>query len=235
MAVLGSVSGMSSATPSVSDLDGYSFQRDYFPGHGYNIEQDDEFGFDPPRKPSSLNDYQVYSPPEDYPSSQWPEFKLEDDSKQQLEKPINLDAYEMDRFISSTLPNAQSTVSRYGQITPPRSNSETSVTKDDKSKAQTGEPRRRGKGRKQLESAENATTKANSGPGRKRKSTKKAMPEELLSGPEDSKRKQSLEKNRLAAAKCRVGDQPNQVLRGFAYHVLDQQERQDRKAAAGFA
>ncbi|KAJ9613188.1 hypothetical protein H2200_003129 [Cladophialophora chaetospira] len=210
MALLASHSGMSSAgassaTPSISDLDGYSFRDHQFPSNSsYASAQDDDFGFDPPSKPNAVyNDYTVYSPPNDY-ASQWPDFKREDEPQPSTEVPINLDGLEVDKFSAPAMP--QTAVSRFGQVTPPRSNSAaSSVSKEDKlsPKSVPLKPRKRSKPKtEELESAPRAPPKT---AGRKRKSTKKlATLEEEDAAPEDSKRKQSLEKNRVAAAKCRI-------------------------------
>ncbi|OCT44526.1 hypothetical protein CLCR_06072 [Cladophialophora carrionii] len=214
MAVLGSHSGMSSAgassaTPSISDLDGYSFRDYHFPtASSYASAQDDDFGFDPPSRPTANHsDYTVYSPPNDY-SSQWPEFKREDELKPTTENLVNLDIYEVDKFIASTLPNTKTAVSRFGQMTPPRSNSTAStISKDEKLSPKTlpTEPRKRGKPRTKAAETASANPTKTTTAGRKRKSTRKAStPDEQDGAPDDQKRKQSLEKNRLAAAKCRI-------------------------------
>ncbi|KIW81968.1 hypothetical protein Z517_04994 [Fonsecaea pedrosoi CBS 271.37] len=206
-----SSAGISSATPSISDLDGYTFRDYQFPSSSNFASvqlEDDDFGFDPPQKPLALNDYQVYSPPNDYPMSQWPEFEREDDLKPSTETPINLDAYEMDKFITSVLPKTSTAVARYGQMTPPRSNSTDSTDSKEeklspKSQPADPQPRRRGKGRPKA--TETDPTPAKTTAGRKRKATRKASTTiEQGDSPEEQKRKQSLEKNRLAAAKCRI-------------------------------
>ncbi|EXJ75301.1 uncharacterized protein A1O5_01997 [Cladophialophora psammophila CBS 110553] len=217
MGTLASHSGMSSAgiasaTPSISDLDGYNFRDYQFPSstsYAPVSSGDDDFGFDPPQKPLVLNDFQVYSPPDDYAMSQWPEFERDDDLKPSTEMPLNLDSYEMDKFITSVLPNPTTAISRYGQMTPPRSNSTASSdSKEDKlsPKSQSADPklRRRGKGRPKATEAASVPPKATTA-GRKRKATRKSSTTiEQGDSPEAQKRKQSLEKNRLAAAKCRI-------------------------------
>ncbi|KIW63807.1 hypothetical protein PV04_08779 [Phialophora macrospora] len=213
MAVLGSHSGMSSAgassaTPSISDLDGYTFRDYHFPSAFSSASaQDDDFGFDPPSKPSGIhNDYTVYSPPDDY-SAQWPDFKLEDELKLSTENPLNLDIYEVDKFIASTLPNTKTAVSRFGQMTPARSNSASSTTSNEKLSPKTfpTETRKRGKPRTRSAETASANPTKTTTAGRKRKSTRKASTTDEQDGaPDDQRRKQSLEKNRLAAAKCRI-------------------------------
>lgn len=194
-------SGPESAVASISDLDGYTIHDYSFPSNtNYVSAQDDDFGFDPPQlKPAALNSFQAYSPPTDLSLSGWPEFEREEDHK--VSDTMNLDSYEIDKFITSTLPNINTAVSRYGQMTPPRSTS--AVSSDFKiegklSPKQTA-PERRKKGKTQSKDADPASS------GRKRKSTRKpstaSTQEDTL---EEQKRKQSLEKNRLAAAKCRI-------------------------------
>ena len=211
MPVLGSHSGMSSAgvssaTPSISDLDGYNFRDYHFATNSYYASaHDEDFGFDPPAKPTG--DYTAYSPPTDY-SPQWPDFKREDESKPSMETPVSLDAYETDKFVTSTFPNTKTAVSRFGRMTPPRSNSTAStVSKEEKlsPKFSQAEPRKRGKARSKEAETTSVTPAKTTTAGRKRKSTKKASTSDEQGGaPEDQRRKQSLEKNRLAAAKCRI-------------------------------
>lgn len=206
-------SGPSSAVDSINDLDGYTI-RDYnFPSaNSFTPVQDDDFGFDPPAiKAGSLNNYQVYSPPTDLSLPDWPDFQREDDLKPSTEMPLNLDAYEMDKFINSTLPNPTTAVARFGQMTPPRSNSAASTDSvkfeekalSPKSMAPEAPRRKRSKAQPKEEAPAPGTSTTNT-PGRKRKSSKKASVSERSESPEEQKRKQSLEKNRLAAAKCRM-------------------------------
>ena len=64
-----------------------------------------------------------------------------------LETAINLDGYETDKFISSALPNSNTTVSRHGQVTPPRSISAAGDPKSEQTlspKSQPTERRKRG-------------------------------------------------------------------------------------------
>ncbi|KIW34280.1 uncharacterized protein PV07_01068 [Cladophialophora immunda] len=209
-----SSAGVSSATPSISDLDGYTFRDYHFPSSSnYAVIQleDDDFGFDPPQKPLAINDYQVYSPPNDYPMSQWPEFERDDDLKPSTENPLSMDAYEMDKFITSVLPNSSTAIARYGQMTPPRSDSAASTDSkaeklSPKSQPADLQPRKRGKGRpKAAETASAPSKTTTTTAGRKRKATRKSsITIEQGDSPEEQKRKQSLEKNRLAAAKCRI-------------------------------
>lgn len=201
-------SGPSSALPSISDLDGYTL-RDYQfpPTTSYPPSNDDNFGFDPPsNKPSTMNMYQTYSPPNDLSMSGWPEFEREGDVKETVEPPVDLDAFDVDSFISSTLSSTETAVARYGQMTPPRSHSAVSSHSKDIAMSLKAAPERK-KSKAQPNPTEGAAK-----PGRKRKSTRKASIASTIasitsdvSEPLDgSKRKQSLEKNRLAAAKCRI-------------------------------
>jgi hypothetical protein len=211
MAVVGSRSTMSvadtsSTTPSISDLDAYNFREFQFPSaSNFSADQDDEFGFDPPAKP--VGDFTVYSPPDDF-SSQWPDFDREDDLKPSTEMPINLDAFEMEKYTTSTLPNTKTAASRFGQMTPPRSSSAAStVSKEDKlsPKSVPADAKKRRKSQLKDEEAASTSTGKTTTSGRKRKSSRKASAaDEPETAPGDQKRKQSLEKNRLAAAKCRV-------------------------------
>jgi hypothetical protein len=110
---------------------------------------------------------------------------------------------------TKNLPTTTSTISHYGQVTPPRSNSATSeASKNSRDPAcliseQSTTKRRRGKPqhRNPLTPPEdNSTPKQKKTGGRKRSSVA-----QLHRGdPEDEKRKASLEKNRVAAAKCRI-------------------------------
>ncbi len=214
MGTLESQSGMSSAPASISDLDGFTI-RDYQfpPGSHYAAGPDDDFGFDPPKiKPHPLNISQAYSPPNDLSMSGWPEFERDDDLKPSLEAPLNLDGYEMDKFISSTLPNSDTAVSRYGQVTPPRSTSAASADLKSEEKLSPkslpADRRKRGKARPKPTDtplpAPSPSTTATATTGRKRKSTRRPSSTDDGEVGDDHKRKQSLEKNRLAAAKCRV-------------------------------
>ena len=194
-------SGPSSTVASISDLDGYTIHDYGFPPNtNYASAQDDDFGFDPPQlKLSALNSFQPYSPPTDLSLSGWPEFEREEDRK--ASDSINLDSYEIDKFITSTLPNVNTAVARYGQMTPPRSTS--AISSDFKAESQLSPqqeaPERRKKGKTQSKDTDSAPS------GRKRKSTRKASVASTQGDSlEEQKRKQSLEKNRLAAAKCRI-------------------------------
>ncbi|KPI39078.1 uncharacterized protein AB675_4568 [Cyphellophora attinorum] len=185
------------STASVSDLDGYTL-----PFNAYTPLESDEFGFDPPTDKSAYPKMdQAYSPPEPADSSMWPEFQREDQQKQ------THSSYEIDKLISQNLPNATNAISRFGQVTPPRTNSTDSVDRiPDSSKESSFADKKKRMSRTQAK--EQSAEAAGTSTGRKRKASRKAAAtttmSEPLGGPGDEKRRASLEKNRLAAAKCRV-------------------------------
>lgn len=203
----------------LSDLDGYSMQSD----NTYQIRADssvapsevDDFGFDPPSSHIFSKIDQTYSPPEAADSHQygnWPDFGQEKDDSNYPIKPESLSnssqpSYELDRTISQNLPNASTAIARFGQVTPPRSNSTSSSLADNKlaenvtSKAAAPERRKRNS-KASTRDSDSATTSTSS--GRRRKSSRRMSSPAAVNAEEDDKRKQSLEKNRLAAAKCRV-------------------------------
>jgi hypothetical protein len=196
-------SGPSSTVASVSDLDGFTIGRDYLTTFN-PAEEHNEFGFDPPEeKFSTLGRFdQAYSPPEQN-DNLWPGFEREEDLKHPLQS-------ELDKF-SRTLPGTNNSISRFGQVTPPRTNStdSTGSVADTTANSASASPksaapntRRRAKPQTKDSSTSVSTTSSS----RKRKSTRKAAAAavETPSGPDDTKRKASLEKNRLAAAKCRI-------------------------------
>ena len=197
-------SGPSSSVQSISDLDGYTLRDYQFPSTSYAATNDDEFGFDPPEAKPPQNMYQTYSPPQDTSMSGWPDFAREGDVKETIE-PSELGDFDMDSFFAPNVPNSDTAVSRFGQITPPRSNSASSShPKDESLSPKTTVPERK-KTKAQAKTNGTAPVTTVAKPGRKRKSTRKAsIDADNGESPEESKRKQSLEKNRLAAAKCRV-------------------------------
>ncbi|RMZ85526.1 hypothetical protein DV737_g682, partial [Chaetothyriales sp. CBS 132003] len=189
----------SSNSPSISDLDGFTIGRDSFlPMNTFTSADLDDFGFDPPsQKPAAVKDEQLYNPTD---LGSWPGFGGDDDIKE-LSLPVQ--TYELDRMIVQSLPNATTAISRYGQVTPTRTNSTTS---DDNIQ---NEPARRASARKKKPNqvAEPCPAVSKPGPGRKRKNVKRTnagSDQACHDSPEEAKRKASLEKNRLAAAKCRV-------------------------------
>jgi hypothetical protein len=196
-------SGPSSTVASVSDLDGFTIGRDSFL-NAYNPNEHDEFGFDPPEeKLSNLSRFdQAYSPPEQN-DNLWPGFEREEDLKHPLQS-------ELDKY-SRALPGTNNSISRFGQVTPPRTNStdssgsvaDTAANSASASPKSTAPERNRRRAKPQTKDSETSVSTTSS--GRKRKSTRKATASvEQHSGPDDTKRKASLEKNRLAAAKCRI-------------------------------
>lgn len=179
------------------DIDGFSMcSSDYsyppippptFPQAG------DEFGFDP--VPSRFDFNTTYQTK--------PELESPPDEDDTLNA-FSFDAIKPERTHTTDidqLHNLQSTtnsVVRHGQVTPPRSNSEPSVGKPTEQK-----PQRQRRSTKSTVKEETQTQPQSS--GRKRRNTRKSSVVSSAGCPEeDEKRKQSLEKNRLAAAKCRV-------------------------------
>jgi hypothetical protein len=110
---------------------------------------------------------------------------------------------------TKNLPNATSTMSLYGQVTPPRSNSATSEPskncQDPASAVSEHSPTKR---RRSQAQNKNPLTPPEDNSAPKQKKTggrKRSTAAQLHTGdPEDEKRKASLEKNRVAAAKCRI-------------------------------
>lgn len=183
-----------------SDLDSYSMQDDTYnrlQPQGLRIPDTDEFGFDPPIKGSLTKAGQIYNttatPPED--KEMYGDFDF-DPTKTNSNAPIR--AVELDKLMHPTFSDSGSTVTRFGQVTPPRSNSETSIEKPHADSTTTDRRRRTSKIVVKEEHMQAAV------PGRKRRNARKLSIASSNNPEEDDKRKQSLEKNRLAAAKCRV-------------------------------
>jgi hypothetical protein len=214
-------SGASSRVGSVADLDGYTFPpSDYYStsSSSYYISSNhDEFGFDPPTSNSAYRTLEsTYSP--DSQSNPvllpgWPGFETEEDSKRQLQIKFGIQqsslpaSQTLDRTQTTNLPNISTAISRFGQVTPPRSNSAGSVDMIE------GEPdvlpknatvARRKKSKVHL--SEFTPSPTNTKPSRRRKASRKATLSisEPMDAAEADKRKNSLEKNRVAAAKCRI-------------------------------
>lgn len=108
-----------------------------------------------------------------------------------------------------TLPNTAATVSLYGQVTPPRSNSATSEPskngRDPASAASEQFTAKRRRGKLQGKSPLTPPEENNNPKQRKAGSRRRTSIAQLHTDhPEDEKRKASLEKNRVAAAKCRI-------------------------------
>ena len=180
---------------SISDLDGFSLSTDNcYPQMHPTMYYDNtgDFGFDPPTKPSVFSiKMETYSPPEDSP---FDDFDFDPKHESSVSSPMRVGS-EMDRMLVQNIPNSAASIARYGQVTPPRSNSESSTEKvDPKSPKQ----------RRPTKSTIKDTTTKPATSGRKRKNARKASIVSIENPEEDEKRRQSLEKNRLAAAKCRV-------------------------------
>ena len=210
-------SGASSTAESVADLDGYTFQHpDYYSNSSlYLGSNQTDFGFDPSTSTGSA--YPTYEPiysPKIHGNmtlpSTWPGFETETEGKRHHTM-IELGAQPsvlpmsrpFDKMQTKNPPSTSTAYSRFGQVTPPRSNSASSVDmikeepdvsaksslRKKKSKVQFNEP-----------TPPSTSTK----PSRKRKNSRKSFAAESKDAAEDDKRKMSLEKNRVAAAKCRV-------------------------------
>lgn len=184
------------ADTTISDLDGFSMQGDFgFPTMQPELYQpdSDDFGFDPaPKKstyPTRLE--QTYTPPNN--NDTFGDFSFDPVKEQLPRSPVR--ALELDRMVTQGTSNTNA-ISRYGQVTPPRSNSESSMDKPAEQKPV--RQRRSTKSSLKEEFAQPAPT------GRKRRNTRKDSVATIGSLEDGDKRKQSLEKNRLAAAKCRV-------------------------------
>jgi len=183
----------------MSDLVGFSVYGDY----GYSAMQPqsfpadaDDFGFDPlPGKSTyPVKIEQTCSPPDD--NDTYGDFGFDPVKEENARSPNR--PPELDRMVAWGISNAKAVISPYGQVTPPRSNSESSIEASVEQK-----------------------------PTRKRRSTKSSLKEEPIQPvpapqkrrntrknstvttgylEEDEKRKYSLEKNRLSASKrCNNG------------------------------
>ena len=193
----------SSFTPSsapISDLDGFSVSGDSrFPqmqSTAYTNGGED-FGFDPPAK-NGMYPYkmeQMYSPLQE--SSPFNSFSFDGQVKHESAQGSPFQTTDTTRATTQAPSHTMTAISRYGQVTPPRSNSESSTDKSSQQKA-TARQRRSTKSSTKEESAKPA------GPGRRRKNARRESIVSTGNPEEDHKRKHSLEKNRLAAAKCRI-------------------------------
>ena len=208
-------------SPVIHDLDGYTFPQDYeqVPRLKRESDFDDGFGFDP----SAGNEKTFRSPVgmlENWSASGLSDVynlnqksmlakqnQMQNNSLAQLQQaggmmPINGMPQQMNAF---NVPNLSTTLSQYGTVTPPRSNSaDSTISKQEHKPAM--ETKRRGRGKSQLKTpltppdSNINVTKTRKGGGRKRNNTVSTIEDT----PEDDKRKASLEKNRVAAAKCRI-------------------------------
>ena len=195
-------SGQSSAFPSVADLYGYTFpSNDFYIGSSnYLSPEYDEFGFDPPTK-SEHHKTELFSPlnlNDGGALSGSPAFERDDNQTQRKS------AFTPSSLFGDSLPYGSAALFRYGQVTPPHSKSANSVGFIKQEDQLSPKPSARRKNKSELHHPPPSST--NSKPSRKRKTYRKSdtiKPDEV-DNVEDDKRKISLEKNRLAAAKCRV-------------------------------
>lgn len=178
----------------MSDLDGYSVAGDnnytQMNQSFFHLEGDD-FGFDP-APPVKLESYSPASSNQVFGDFQF------DPIKPAGPQTGNNRATELEPMLSQHLSQSANAVSRYGQVTPPRSNSESSTDRVQKPQKQ----RRVSRPSAKIEQDEGP--KQASATGRKRRNTRKNSIVSVGLPEDDDRRKQSLEKNRLAAAKCRV-------------------------------
>ena len=189
----------SSAVASISDLDGYSF-----PNTSYIPADQDEFGFDPPEQKAIYPKMkQTYSPPEDNVASpeDWPGFERHDEGRSKIDQ-----TYYLNKLAIQDRPHTATAVTRYGQVTPPRTNSASSTETPTHEESVSSSTSTNSGRRKYTKQVKEPAAPAPTASGRKRKNSRKsaANAESIIGNGEDSKRKASLEKNRLAAAKCRV-------------------------------
>lgn len=200
-------SGRSSTVPSVADLDGYTFPApDYYPGSAasYLSPETDEFGFDPPKTgyPKIESSYSPTNANDAAALAGWPGFERDEDEKHPLQPKAGLRAVPL---LTQGLGLNAGAVSRFGQVTPPRSNSSNSA--DAPGEESNSSPRPTSATRKKPVKEELSTAAAGpSKSSRKRKPYRKsdAKSDTNASPADEEKRRMSLEKNRLAAAKCRI-------------------------------
>lgn len=180
----------------MSDLDGFSIAGDNQYGQInpslFQLEGND-FGFDP--APISVK-MEAYSPISNH--QVFGDFEF--DPVRHTPQDTTMRAMELQPVQGQQLPQSVNAVSRFGQVTPPRSNSESSMDRLEKPIRQKRAPRT-----STTNKAEQSEVYAPSpATGRKRRNTRKNSSVSSGVMEEDDRRKQSLEKNRLAAAKCRV-------------------------------
>lgn len=176
------------------NLNGFSVSDDFYhalqPQQVFHTTEEDDFGFDPPSKPLSIKLEHSYTPPQDNGGPNNRQFNPLKRGSPAMR------ASELYRLAQQKIPNTATAASRYGQVTPPRSNSTISIGPIDSKLAR----HRRRASKTGLQDDHQSTTTT----GRKRRSTRKLSLESVDTPKQHEKRKQSLEKNRLAAAKCRV-------------------------------
>lgn len=206
---MNSVQPRSVASSNMSDLDGYSISGDY----GYNMQShystnNQDFGFDPPSGQgyTKVEGFSPSNAADPLHLSGWSGFDGVESKDSQLLNHVpspsetSMHNYDLDRMLNNSLPNSTA-IARFGQVTPPRSNSASSeMSKNvDASSPKTNTTERRKRSSKvsvkEEETSQPTTT------GRKRKNARKSS---TARDEQDDKRRQSLEKNRLAAAKCRI-------------------------------
>jgi hypothetical protein len=204
---LGHQSGMSSVGYSISDLNWLNVRTGTFPVTAYGSANHDDFGFDPPQPKCGVHSsYSTYSPAADLPPFDWTKSDHGDSSNFSIETEIKPDAYEIDKLSPSTLVGGYMAISRHGQMTPPRSNSPASSLfgpQEQLSPELLPVVRKRRKVQRRKNPSPSAKI-TRSRFDRKQNSTRKAVGEERAHSVVNGKKKQSLEKNRLAAAKCRI-------------------------------
>lgn len=183
-----------SAIGAASDLDAFSMgDPDYayppIPTQTYSATADD-FGFDPVDSKfdfHGLHLRELDSPPDEDDALNAFSF---DPVKSEHTNAITLEKLPL-------MQGSTNSVIRHGQVTPPRSTSESIPAKTADQKL----PRQR---RNTKPTAKDEPQTQPVAKGRKRRAARKNSAATTSSPEEDEKRKQSLEKNRLAAAKCRV-------------------------------
>jgi hypothetical protein len=196
----------------VADLHGRSFQPEtrlhFPPANSYmrsniNSIDFDDFGFDPPPRrrsiPKSESEYTPSSAASvdglaDSPS-------VHNGSRRAL---FRRKCYEPS--IVTHLPYAAPTISRHGQITPPRSSFPTSSTSSRVPAEQNSPLAQKPRGRKVEVKTEKSSKPEVAANSKRRKASRKRTNQATMPAavPEHDKRKKTLEKNRLAAAKCRI-------------------------------
>lgn len=169
--------------------------------HHYGSHNED-FGFDPPQQLVYPKN-EPYSPPvltDPLHLSGWSGYE---DSKSQSPTSQTPQTIELGNMLNDTLPQTNTAISRFGQVTPPRSNSASSEdsSKDISAAAAKMSASERRKRSTKAGVKEEPEQIAAAATGRKRKNNRKNS---TAKEEQDDKRKQSLEKNRLAAAKCRI-------------------------------
>jgi hypothetical protein len=190
----------------MADLDGWSFEpdiRSYPPQpNSYMQDNSDDFGFDPPNADGSMPSIESHYSPKTFDTveapASWP--GIQSDPQR-----VSLQRHFDEPAMHKKTPYAASALSRHGQITPPRSNSATSSASMRASVEQEPLPSRRKRTTKvDVKSEDSPKTETSATPRKRKTSRKSTGAPQAATNPEDDKRKMSLEKNRLAAAKCRV-------------------------------